>query len=66
MSWLVPIFPGQEDSLNPNSYRGIKLLENAFKLYEKVLDGRLLEVVDIDKMQHGFMSGRGMLMLCLF
>ena len=31
----------------------------AFKLYEKILDGRLGEVVDIDKMQYRFMSGRG-------
>ena len=28
-------------------------------MYEKVLDGRLSEVVDIDKMQNGFMPGRG-------
>ena len=33
-------------------------MEHAFKLDEKILDGRLLEVVDIDKM-HGFMPGRG-------
>ena len=50
LSSLVPIFKGKEDPLNPNSYRGIKLLEYAFKLYEKVLDGRLREVVDMDKM----------------
>ena len=31
LSSLVPIF-------NPNLYRGIKLLEHAFKLYEKVLE----------------------------
>ena len=31
----------------------------AFKLYEKILDGRLGEVIDIDKMQHGFMPERG-------
>ena len=37
----------------------IKLLEHAFKLYEKVLDGRLREVVAIDKMQYGLMPGRG-------
>ena len=35
------------------------MLEHAFKLYEKVLDGRLREVVDIDKVQYGFMPGRG-------
>ena len=35
------------------------MLEHAFKLYKKVLDGRLREVVDIDKMKYGFMPGRG-------
>ena len=58
LSSLVLIFKGKGDPLNPNSYRGIKLLEHAFKLYE-VLDGCLHEVVDIDKMQYGFMPGRG-------
>ena len=32
LSSLVPIFKGKGDPLNPNSYRGIKLLEHAFKL----------------------------------
>ena len=52
LSSIVPIFKGKRDPLNPNSYRGIKLLEHAFKLYEKILDERLREVVDIDKMQY--------------
>ena len=47
------------DPLNPNTYRGIKLFKRAFKLHEKVLDGHLCEVVDVDKMQYGFMIGRG-------
>ena len=59
LSSLVPIFKGKGDPLNPNSYREIKLLEHALKLYEKILDGRLREVVGIDKMQYGFMPGRG-------
>ena len=57
-SSLVPIFKGNGDPLNPNSYRGIKLLEHAFKLYEKILDGRLRDVVDVDKMLYAFMPGR--------
>ena len=56
LSSLVTIFKRKRDILNPNSYRGIKLLEHAFKLYEKVLDGRLGEVIDIDKMKYGFIS----------
>ena len=59
LSSVVSIFKGKGDPLNPNSYRGIKLLEHAFKLFEKILDGRLREVVDIDKMQYGFMPERG-------
>ena len=59
LSSLVPIFKRKGDLLNPNSYRGIKLLEHEFKLHKKVLDGRLREVVDIDKMQYGFFRGRG-------
>ena len=35
------------------------MLEHTFKLYEKILDGHLSEVVDSDKMQYGFMPGRG-------
>ena len=59
LSSLVTIFKRKRDTLNPNSYRGIKLLEHAFKLYEKVLDWRLREVVDINKMQYGLMPVRG-------
>ena len=38
LSSLVPIFKGNGDLLNPSSYRGIKLLEHAYKLYEKILN----------------------------
>ena len=58
LSPLVPIFKGKGDPLNPNSYRGIKLVEHAFKLYEKILNGRLRNVVDIDKIQYKFIPGK--------
>ena len=66
MSWLLPIFKGKGDQLNPESYRGIKLLEHVFKLYKKILYGHLHEVVDIDKIWYCLCQGEGMLMLCLF
>ena len=56
---LVPIFTGKGNPLNPNSYRGIKLLKHAFKLHNKILDRHLQKVVDIDKMWYGFVSKRG-------
>ena len=55
---LVPIFKGKVDALNPNSYREIKLLQFAFKLYKKLLDESLREMVHVDKMQYGFMPGK--------
>ena len=66
LSSLESIFKGKEDLLNPNSYRGIKFLENTFGLH-KILDGRLREVVDIDKMKHGGLcQGEGLLMLLTY
>ena len=56
---LVPVFKGKGDPLNPIFYRGIKLLEHTFKLYKKDMVGRVCEVVNIDKMHNGFMSGSG-------
>ena len=66
LSLLAPIFKRKGGPLNANSYRGIKLLENAFKLYQKILDGHLRELVDIDKRQCGFVLDKGLLMLWLF
>ena len=48
LSYLVQIFKGKGDPLNPNSYKGIKLFEHAFKLLE-ILDGPFRQVVEIDK-----------------
>ena len=62
---LVPIFKGKVDPLNPNSYREIKLLQFAFKLYKKLLDESLREIVHVDKMQYGFMPGKGTIKCCI-
>ena len=63
---LVPIFNGKGDPLDPNSYREIVLLEHTFELYEKMLDGRLHEMIDIDKYSMGLYKGKRLLILCLF
>ena len=39
------------------SYRGIKLLENAVKVLERVIEERVSKIVKIDSMQFGFMAG---------
>ena len=58
-SVLVPIFKGKGDVRNCNTYRGVKLLEHAMKIVERVLDRIIRELVNSDSMQFGFMPGRG-------
>ena len=41
------------------SYRGIKLLEHAMKVVERILEDRIWQQIDIDDMQFGFMKGKG-------
>ena len=41
------------------AYRGVKLLEHAMKIVERVLENRLRELVMINKMQFGFIPGKG-------
>ena len=54
MSELVPIYKGKGDVLECGSSRGIKLLEHGIKVAERVLERRLRQAVEIDKMQFGF------------
>ena len=41
------------------SYRAIKLLEQAMKVFERVLEQRVRDQATIDNMQFGFMPGKG-------
>ena len=58
-SVLVPIFKGKLDVKKCIIDRGVKLLEYAIKIVEKVLERKIQKLVNIDSMQFGFMSGRG-------
>ena len=59
MSELVPIYKGKGDVLECSSSRGIKLLQHGMKVAERVLERRLRQAVEIDKMQFGFRPGTG-------
>ena len=41
------------------SYRGIKLLEHATKVVEKIFEHRIRQQIETDDMQFGFMKGKG-------
>ena len=58
-SVVVPIFKGKGDVMDCGAYRGVKLLEHAMKIVERVLENRRRGLVMIDEMQFGFMPGKG-------
>ena len=57
MSELVPICKGKGDMLECSSSRGIKLLEHGMKVAGRVLERRLRQAVEIDKIQFRFRPG---------
>ena len=59
LSVVVPIFKGKGDAMNCMAYKGVKLLEHAMKIVEKVLERRMRRIVKVDGMQFGFMPGKG-------
>ena len=59
LSVVVPIFKGKGDAMCYMAYRGVKLLEHAMKIVEKVLERRLQRMVKVDEMQFLFMPGKG-------
>ena len=58
-SVMVPIFKGKGDTMSCGSYRGVKLLEHAMKVVERILEKRLRSIAGVDEMQCGFMPGKG-------
>ena len=59
-SVIVPIFKREGDVMRCVSYRGVKLLEHAMKIVERVLERRIRTLVNLNKMQFGFMPGKGL------
>ena len=56
---MVPIFKGKGDVMSCGSYRGVKVLEYAMKIVERVLESQIQTLVNLNKMQFGFMPGKG-------
>jgi len=58
-SVVLPIYKGKGDPMECGSYRGIKLLEHAMKVVERIFEHRIRQQIEIDDMQFGFMKGKG-------
>jgi len=44
---VLPVYKGKGDTTECGSYRGIKLLEHAMKVVERILENRIREQIDI-------------------
>jgi len=56
---VLPIYKGKGDPMEYGSYRGIKLLEHAMKVVEKIFEHRIRQQIDTNDMQFGFTKGEG-------
>ena len=56
-SKLIPIFKNKGDILNCNNYRGIKFMSHFMKLWERIIQARLREIVNIRENQFSFRPG---------
>jgi len=56
---MVTVYKGKGDAMDCGSYRGIKLLDHAMKVFERVIEKRVRRNVNLDEMQFGFRPGRG-------
>ncbi|EYC21322.1 hypothetical protein Y032_0019g3752 [Ancylostoma ceylanicum] len=57
-SIIVPIFKSKGDVMDCANYRGIKLIAHTMKIYERLVDMRLRDVVEIASDKFGFVPDR--------
>ena len=57
-SVTVPIFKRKGVVMSCGSYKGVKLLEHAMKTVERVLERQIRTIVNLNKMQFGFVPGK--------
>jgi len=55
---VLPIYRGKGDPMVCGPYTGIKLLEHATKVVERIFKYRIQRQIKIDDMQFGFMKGK--------
>ena len=56
---LIPIYKNKGDAQCCGNYKRIKLMSHPMKVWERIIETRLRNRVEISKQQYGFMSGKG-------
>ena len=57
-SVLIPIYKKKGDAQCYGNYKGIKLINHTMKIWERIIEARLRNRVEINEQQYGFMSGK--------
>ena len=57
-SVLIPIYKNKVDAQYCGNYRGIKLMSHTMMAWERIIEVRLRDRVEISKQQYGFMPGK--------
>ena len=57
-SVLIPIYKNKGNAQCYGNYRGIKLMNHTMKVWERIIEARLRDRVEISKQQYGFMPGK--------
>ena len=57
--WMISVLTVKGDALECGSFRGIKLLDQVMKVFERVMERKTKNLVSLDDMQFGFRPGRG-------
>ena len=55
---LIPIYKNKEDAQCCGNYREIKLMSHTMKVWERIIEARLRDRVEISKQEYGFMPGK--------
>ena len=58
-SVLIPIYKNKGNAQCCGNYRGIKLMSHTMKVWERIIETRLRDRVEISKQQYGFIPGKG-------
>ena len=55
----MPIYKNKRDAQCCGNYRRIKLISHTIKVWERIIEAKLRDRVEISKQQYGFMLGKG-------
>ena len=58
-SIIISLYKGKGEALDRGNYWGLKLTEHILEVMEHIIEDFIWNIVNIDKMQFGFMPGRG-------